>query len=112
MYKKPKYHITELQSEERPEGETIEQKIERIVNSGEPITDGAPLIYTERKDGIKPEYDIRTDRWEIATEAMDKVQADMTAKREEKQAKIQFQIIEGGESGKPEPTQGTKAENA
>jgi len=111
MYKKPKYHITEIQSEERPEGETIEQKIERIVNSGEPITDGAPLIYTERKDGIKPEYDIRTDRWEIATEAMDKVQADMAAKREER-AQTQFKIIEGGESGKPEPTQGTKAENA
>lgn len=111
MYKTPLYHATELQSEERPEGETIEQKIERIVNSGEPITDGAPLIYTERKDGIKPEYDIRTDRWEIATEAMDKVQADMAAKREEKQAQIQFKIIEG-ESGKPEPTQGTKAENA
>jgi hypothetical protein len=112
MYKKPKYHTTELESIERPEGETIEQKIERIVNSGEPITDGAPLIYTERKDGIKPEYDIRTDRWEIATEAMDKVQANMTAKREERQAQTQFKIIEGGETGKPESTQGTKAENS
>jgi hypothetical protein len=102
MYKKPYYHTTELESAERCEGETIEQKIERIVNSNEPITDGAPIIYTERKEGVKPEYNIRTDRWEIATEAMDKVQANIAAKREEK-----FAIIEGGKSEKSESIQGT-----
>ena len=36
------------------EGETIETKINRIVNNKEPIKDGAPLIYTERKEGIRP----------------------------------------------------------
>ena len=41
-------------------GESIETKVNRIVNNGEPITDGAPIIYTERKDGVLPEYDIRT----------------------------------------------------
>ena len=39
----------------------------------EPITDGAPIIYTPFKEGVKPEYNIRTDRWEVAIEAMDKV---------------------------------------
>lgn len=29
------------------------------------------IAYTEKKDGIKPEYDIRTDRFEIAREAME-----------------------------------------
>lgn len=66
------------------EGETIEQKINRIVNNKEPITDGAPLIYTDRKDGVKPETDIRTDRFEIAVEAMDKVQKSHIAKREQR----------------------------
>ena len=66
------------------EGETIETKVNRIVNNGEPITDGAPIIYTERKDGVLPEYDIRTDRWDIAIEAMDKVNMDRFAKRENK----------------------------
>ena len=28
------------------------------------------IAYTEKKDGVKPEYDIRTDRFEIAREAM------------------------------------------
>lgn len=64
------------------EAETIEEKINRIVNNKEPITDGAPIIYTERKQGVLPEYDIRTDRWEIAIEAMDKVHTDAIAKRE------------------------------
>lgn len=66
------------------EGETIETKVNRIVNNGEPITDGAPIIYTERKDGVLPEYDIRTDRWDIAIDAMDKVNMNRFAKRENK----------------------------
>ena len=57
------------------EGESIEAKVCRIVNNGEPISDGAPLIYTERKDGVKEEYNIRTDRFDIALNAMDYVTA-------------------------------------
>ena len=49
-----------MKSVETFEGETIETKVNRIVNNGEPIKDGAPIIYTERKDGVLPEYDIRT----------------------------------------------------
>lgn len=55
------------------EGEWIEEKVRRVVENGEPIEDGAPIVYTERKDGVKPEYNIRTDRWEIAQEAMEAV---------------------------------------
>ena len=51
------------------EGELIEQKVERIMTTNEPIEDGAPLIYTERKHGVQPEYDIRTDRFDLALEA-------------------------------------------
>lgn len=62
------------------EGETIETKCARITQTKEPISDGAPIIYTEKKDGVRPEYDIRTDRWDIAQEAMDKVNAAKIAK--------------------------------
>lgn len=65
------------------QGETIEMKIERIVNNKEPITDGAPIIYTDRKDGVQPDYDIRTDRWEFAIDAMDKSTKAKLAKRAE-----------------------------
>lgn len=64
------------------EGETIENKIERIVNNNEPIGDGAPLIYTERKDGVKAEYNVRTDRFEIAIDGMDAVSKSLRSKRD------------------------------
>lgn len=55
------------------EGENIERKVQRITENNEPITDGAPIIYTNRDDGVLPAYNIRTDRWEVAQQAMDAV---------------------------------------
>lgn len=55
------------------EGESIETKVKRITESNEPITDGAPIIYTNREDGVLAAYNIRTDRWEIAQQAMEAV---------------------------------------
>lgn len=55
------------------EGESIEYKVRRITENNEPITDGAPIIYTNREDGVLPAYNIRTDRWDIAQAAMDAV---------------------------------------
>ena len=66
MYKTMHQTKTTLKVNQAYEGERIEQKIQRIVNNKEPITDGAPLIYTERKDGVQGDYDIRTDKWDCA----------------------------------------------
>lgn len=55
------------------EGESIENKVRRITENNEPITDGAPIIYTNREDGVLAAYNIRTDRWEIAQQAMEAV---------------------------------------
>ena len=55
------------------EGERLELKIDRMTQNNEPIGDSAPLIYTPRKDGVIAAYDIRTDKWDIALEAMEKV---------------------------------------
>lgn len=55
--------------------EPREVKLRKII-SGESsnMEDGVfPTIYTEKKDGVQPEYDIRTDRFEIAIDAMDKI---------------------------------------
>ena len=43
------------------EGENIEVKVRRITKNGEPIKDGAPMVYTEKKDRVRPEFNIRTD---------------------------------------------------
>lgn len=55
------------------EGERLELKIDRMTQNNEPIGDSAPLIYTPRKDGVIAAYDIRTDKWDIALNAMEKV---------------------------------------
>lgn len=80
-------------------GESIETKVLRITQNKEPISDGSPTIYMERKDGIKPEYDIRTDRWEIALDAMDIVSKTKLAKR------IERHTPKPDLSGKPQGTE-------
>lgn len=82
MYQTNKIKKTSIKVNDSYQGETIEQKIRRIINNKEPIQDGAPLVYTDRKDGVRPEYDVRTDRWELAVSAMDKVNKERIAKRE------------------------------
>lgn len=84
MYKYRKSRKSKLTGVEVYEGESIEEKVERVMTNNEPIKDGAPEIFTERKDGVLSAYNIRTDRWEIATEAMDMVQKSIQAKRDEK----------------------------
>lgn len=85
------------------EGETIEQKIRRVVQNKEPIEDTAPIIWTDRKDGIQPQFNVRTDRFDIAIEAMDKVDKSYKAQREERHKAPE---TEGnGDVGKPESIQ-------
>lgn len=57
------------------QAEPREVKLRKII-SGESsnMEDGVfPIIYTEKKDGVLPEYDIRTDRFEVAIDAVDKI---------------------------------------
>ena len=90
-------------------GETIEAKVRRITENNEPITDGAPIIYTNRDDGVLPAYNIRTDRWEIAQQAMDAVNQANLAKsknygninKEDKKA-LDSQDMNNSQSGQQE----------
>lgn len=57
------------------QAEPREVKLRKII-SGEAndMEDGVfPTIYTEKKDGVQPEFDIRTDRFEVAIDAIDKI---------------------------------------
>lgn len=110
MYRKNPINKTTIKRNESYKGETIENKIRRIVNNKEPISDGAPLIYTERKDGVDPGMDIRTDRFDIAIDAMDKVTKAHQAKREERQKSLGEKAKEGmtKEDSGAKPTQGTE----
>lgn len=67
------------------QAEPREVKLRKIINGeANNMEDGVfPTIYTEKKDGVQPEFDIRTDRFEVAIDAMDKINqsiADQIAK--------------------------------
>lgn len=83
MYPKVKIQKSKLKKNTAVEGQTMEQKIAAIMNNKEPIKDGAPLIYTERKEGVPAGYNIKTDRFEIAVQAKDTVTKNILAKRDE-----------------------------
>lgn len=57
------------------QAEPREVKLRKIINGeANNMEDGVfPTIYTEKKDGVQPEFDIRTDRFEVAIDAMDKI---------------------------------------
>lgn len=57
------------------QAEPREVKLRKIINGeAQNMEDGVfPTIYTEKKDGVMPEYDIRTDRFEVAIDAIDKI---------------------------------------
>ena len=90
---------------EYEEGESIEEKVRRVVETKEPIEDGAPLIYTPKEDGVIAAYNIRTDRWEIAQDAMSiKYKAEIAKSRENADGKLK-KVEEEKAKTKAEPTQ-------
>ncbi|WVR22140.1 MAG: hypothetical protein [Malazfec virus 5] len=114
MYKQNKMSKTTIDVNDSTEGETIEQKLERVVNNKEAITDGAPPIFTERSEGVLPAYNIRTDKWDAAIDAMNVVHKTDIAKREERKAALdelknpKKEEKSEGKDTKGEPTQGTQ----
>lgn len=101
---KPKFFPKPVKTNyEYQEGESIENKVRRITENNEPISDGAPIIYTNREDGVLPAYNIRTDRWDIAQAAMDAVnQANLARSKDygkiEQQEKNALESKEIGET--------------
>lgn len=90
------------------EGEMLEKKICRMKNNKEPFTAEVALIHTERNDGVKPEHDIRTDRFEIAIDATSYIEKSHRAKREAiHKPKGDDDPKPPGSDGGPEPTQAT-----
>lgn len=107
MYKVGRILRSSLTSTEVVEGEPLELKIERIVNNNEPITDGAPEIFTDRKDGVVSAYNIRADRWEIAADAMDAVHRSTIARRDNVGKQPELKVVKDEDGG----AKSTRGEN-
>ena len=82
MYKVKKTRRSTIRSVDRVEGERLIDKVARMMKAQEPITDGAPQIYTEKKDGVISAYNIRADRFDIAVEMMDTIHRGEVANRQ------------------------------
>lgn len=103
--KRTRYIHTYIGDVESFEGESIETKVAKLLENNEPITDGAPIIYTEKKDGVLPQYDIRTDKWEIALSAMDLANASKIAKSKGLKKPEEPKPTEPENSEEPKPTE-------
>ena len=67
------------------------------------------MNYSERKDGVLPETDIRTDRFDVALDAMDKASKSVRAKREAKIVPIdKKEDAKPGQAGSAEGTGATE----
>lgn len=113
MYKRIIMSNTTINQNESVEGEPIEIRIERILENGEGVSDASPVIHQERGDGVQPEYDIRTDRFDLALDGQDYINKSIMGKREEKaesqrqerEKALNAQKTEGKEGG-AQSTQG------
>jgi len=105
-YKQNSYKQTCIKRNASTTGEMIETKVARAMKQGEDMGESAPIIYTERSTGVSPAYNIKTDRWEIAIEGIDKIQKSRAARNEENAKVIKLETDKNND-GKAEPTQGT-----
>lgn len=109
MIRRPIQRIgkTQIKLNNTYEAEPLEVKLRRKERGGkvdEEEGDGKTwaMSYTERKDGVLPEYDIRTDRFEIAREAQDRLNQGIMLQYSDKQ--------ETGEAGETGELDSRKAE--
>ena len=79
-FKKTQFEVNKSVEVEPYEGQSIEDRCKKLVETGEPIKDTSPLIYTPKEKGVMPQYDVRADKWGITQNAMDRVSKERIAK--------------------------------
>lgn len=103
MIQKIEFPKTTLKGVKVKQGITMEQKMQRIMDGNESDDDGTELTFTEEKDGVKPEFDIRTNKWDVVTDAADKLanrRKTLEAKTATEEAAKQEQKNDQGEQTK------------
>lgn len=85
------------------EAEPLEVKLRRKMKGGKVEEEEGDqktwaIAYTEKKDGVKPEYDIRTDRFEVAREAMETVEKGIQLSYSDPQSATAGEASEGEET--------------
>lgn len=81
------------------EADSMETKLRKVMTGEQIEMQGKGLVYTDRKDGVLPETNIRTDRFQEAQNALDYVTGEKIARREAS--------VKAKETSTSESTQGT-----
>lgn len=81
-YKKNKIQKTSLTGIKLVESENMIQRMRRLFANNEPLDEGATPIYTMRKEGVREDTDVRTDRHEAAIIVKDSKTRMKIAKRD------------------------------
>lgn len=92
MFRQPKYTTSNFKGIQSYEAKSIETELEEIITQKKPVEATAPLIYTEKKDGVIEDFDIRTDKWEAMQRAANYVNEQ---KREYRKADMEGRIKDG-----------------
>lgn len=83
MYKKRIPNTTVIKGEKGSPGESLMHKMRRILANKEPIkSNPASMIYSERKAGVLPHTDIRTNRWDLAVQGTNLISDQFRGKRD------------------------------
>lgn len=104
-HRKIQNYCRKLTTTEGYEGQSLEEKIFQAVNSKAPIEAIAPMVYTERKEGVRPDTNIRTDRFEIAQEAMTNIANGIRVRRTERLFKKTTDKPDSGSGNNPTSVQ-------
>ncbi len=69
---------TSIEVEITYSAETLEETIQRRLKNKEPMDDNIKLLYTPITEGVKSGFNIRSDRWDIALDAINKIEKSKT----------------------------------
>lgn len=86
-----KYPVSRITVKATAEGKSLEETIRKMIQNKEPIQATAKINYTDRKEGVLPQYDIRADKFEISQNATHKVYADAFTARTNEDKGMKFE---------------------
>lgn len=102
-----KYTKTSIRIKCCDKGISLEEEIRQAIATNSPIEGNAPMIYTPASEGVLPQYDPRTDKQNLALEAMDKFQGQEIMKGFIKQTEYDENGFDG-KNMKPKETETPK----
>lgn len=88
------------------EAEPLEVKLRRKMKGGKVDEEEGDqktwtIAYTEKRDGVKPEYDIRTDRFEVARQAMETIEKGIQLSYSDSNSTTAGEVTEENETNEP-----------